>query len=68
MRVGFHLNQKNIRICEHVIKKETQKRRCSYVELVADGPQIPDYCVLTLYDFIGPLVTGSVKHLYPDLT
>jgi hypothetical protein len=24
--------------------EETEKRRCSYVELVADGPQIPDYC------------------------
>eukprot|EP00435_Cladocopium_sp_Y103_P062751 s510_g24.t1 len=28
-------------ICE----LETEKQRCSYVELVADGPQIPDYCV-----------------------
>ena len=73
---GIHINEswpsvqpKNIRICEHVIKKETQKRRCSYVELVADGPQIPDYCALTLCDFIG--VIGrllTVKYLYPDLT
>ena len=62
------IHPKNIRICEHVIKKETEKRRCSYVELVADGPQIPDYCALTLCDFTGPLLTGSVKYLYPDLT
>ena len=31
-----------------VVKKETEKRRCSYVELVADGPQIPDYCAMDL--------------------
>ena len=28
-----------------VIKKETMQRNCSYVELIADGPQIPQYCV-----------------------
>lgn len=32
-------------ICEKVVKKETAHRSCSYVELIADGPQIPQYCI-----------------------
>jgi len=32
-------------LCESYVKKQTQKRQCSYVELVADGPQVPHFCV-----------------------
>merc|ERR1719253_26420 len=32
-------------IVEHVVKPATQKKRCSYVELVAAGPQVPQWFV-----------------------
>lgn len=48
-------------ICELVVKKETEKRRCSYVELVADGPQIPDYCVNYQFGMFFSDVMSSVE-------
>ncbi|CAK9014353.1 unnamed protein product [Durusdinium trenchii] len=32
-------------ICRWIVQPETSQRKCSYAELVADAPQIPDYCI-----------------------